>query len=220
MNPWRLLIGDRIKMNGLMVVTLCLFLVLLPSANAEVTQLSVDPENPVKGDVVTVSGMANPSEKVKIDVSFDRELEVSEGKYTFSLDDVKIPEGEDREFVVIAENCENIEAEAKLWGIIPFELSSKAEEGVAKISGSVPSFLFGDFDIIVEGESKAPNVNLRVQMTGYMRSDGNGDFSHSYDTSPIPTGEFEVTANKITKTITLEPAQENEEEGWSFPFLW
>lgn len=211
-----MLIGDRIKMNGLMVVTLCLFLVLLPSANAEVTQLSVEPENPVKEDVVTVSGMANPSEKVKIDVSFDRELEVSEGKYTFSLDDVKIPEGEDREFVVIAENCENIEAKV-MWGIIPFELSSKGG-GVAKISGSVPSFLFGDFDIIVEGESNASDVNLRVQMTGYMRSDGNGDFSHSYDTSSVPPGEFEVTANKITKTITLEPAQENE-EGWSFPFL-
>ncbi|MFP3945421.1 MAG: hypothetical protein ACLFVI_00820 [Archaeoglobaceae archaeon] len=179
------------------LITLLLILIHLNSV-AAVTDLNISPEDPVKGDTVTLSGTAQPDKEVKIETSFEKRVNVNDGKYEFSLDDVKIPKGENK-FTVIAHGCEDLKVSVKMI-LIWITLSSQAEDGVAKVSRSAPS---GTYDIRIHGKSNEDSVDLEIIATGYVKSNENGEFSYSYDTSSIPPGEFKVTAGGISQTVTL-----------------
>ncbi|MFP3910395.1 MAG: hypothetical protein ACLFVX_11135 [Archaeoglobaceae archaeon] len=165
-----------------------------------VTNLDISPENPVKGDEVTLSGRAQPGEEVKIEISFEREINVQDGKYEFSLGSVKIPKGENK-FTVIARGCEDLNVSVKMfWKLVGMDIGSEAKDGIAKVSRSAPS---GTYDIIIHGNSNQDLVDLKIVATGYVNANENGEFSYSYDTSSIPPGEFKVTAGGISQTVTL-----------------
>ena len=165
---------------------------------AEVVDLSITPENPVKGDVVTVSGKAQPNERVRIDVSFEKSVPVQEGRYEFSVSGVQIPSGDNR-FTVIAEGCDDLKVSVKVF-FIWVTLGAEASNGVAKISRSAPP---GTYDIVIHGRSSRDSVKLKITATGYVDADENGVFRYSYKTSSIPPGEFVVSAGSIKKTVVL-----------------
>lgn len=169
-------------------------------ASAAVTDFDVSPEDPVKGDEVTLSGNAQPGEEVKIEISFEREINVQDGKYEFSLDSVKIPEGENK-FTVIARGCEDLNVSVKMfWKLVGIDIGSEAKNGIAKVSRSAPS---GTYDIIIHGNSNQDFVDLEIVATGYVNANENGEFSYSYDTSSIPPGKFKVTVGNVSQTVTL-----------------
>lgn len=179
--------------------TLIFILLILAHTNsaAAVTNLNISPENPVKGDTVTLSGSAQPDKEVKIETSFEKKVNVQNSKYEFSLDSVKIPDGKNK-FTVIAHGCEDLKVSVKI--LIWLTLSSEAKNGTAKVSRSAPS---GTYDIIIHGKSNQDSVYLEIIATGYVKSNENGEFSYSYDTSSIPPGEFKVNAGNVSQTVTL-----------------
>ena len=63
------------------------------SEAATVTDWELLPENPVVGDMVEIRGIASPAEEINVRASFEKEVQVSDGRYEYLLEDVKIPMG-------------------------------------------------------------------------------------------------------------------------------
>ncbi len=158
----------------------------LNTADAAVVDFSVTPENPVRGDVITVSGTAEPGEEVRVDITFEKVVEVKDGEYVFSVSKIKIPDGKNR-FTVTAYGCIDLDVSARRLIIGSLDLpawitlSRDASNGVATISQSVPA---GTYDVIIHGRSDGSSVRLEITATGYITADESGRFSYSYDTFP------------------------------------
>ncbi len=188
--------------------TLLLFFIFLTAlagvSSAKVINFSIKPENPVKGDLVTIYGTASPNEEVKIDIAFERVVQVKNGEYVFEVNGINIPVKKNR-FTVTSYGCIDLDVSAK-WKIIDsiyspwVTLSRDATNGVASISQSIPT---GVYNVLIHGKSGQSSVKLKITATGYITADGNGKFSYSYDTSSMPTGKFTVSAGDLTKVITL-----------------
>lgn len=180
------------------ILTIVIFLLILPATSADVTKLDIEPQNPVKGEKVALTGTAVPEEEVKIDISFQQEVEVQDGEYSFSLDKVKIPKG-DNKFTVIASGCKNLKVSVVKF-FLTFTFGSEATNGTARISKSAPS---GTYDINIHGKSVNDSVNLKIIATTRLKANNNGEFTYSYDTTSIPLGTFVVTAGSEKEEVTL-----------------
>jgi hypothetical protein len=197
-------------MIRLLALFFSFLLLLFGVANAKVIDFSIKPENPVKGDVVTIYGTASPNEEVQIDISFEKVVPVKNGEYVFSVNGIKIPDGKNR-FTVTAYGCRGLDVSARrqiIGGLYTpwITLSKEATNGVASISQSVPP---GTYDVIIHGKSSQSSVKLKITATGYIKADESGKFSYSYETSSIPPGKFVVSAGGITKVITLAEYSES-----------
>lgn len=189
-------------------VLVLLFVLLTGLSSAEVVDFGVKPENPVKGDVVTIYGTAGPNEEVRIDISYERDVPVQNGEYIFSVDGIEIPDGKNK-FTVTAYGCADLDVSARrriIGGLYTpwVTLSEEATGGIASISQSAPP---GTYDVLIHGRSNRSSVRLKITATGYVKADESGRFSYSYETSSVPLGEFVVSAGGLTKIITLaEPS--------------
>nr|QNO53213.1 hypothetical protein HNLOENAD_00013 [Methanosarcinales archaeon ANME-1 ERB6] len=189
------------------IAFLILFVLLFHLVNAvgaEVIDFNVKPENPVNGEVVTIYGEAQPEEEVRIEISFENVVQVKDKGYVFSVEKMKIPEGENR-LTVRAEGCENLKVSVRrfILGISTpwITLSSKASDGVAEISQTnVPA---GTYDVLVHGKSSEESVRLIITAVGYEQADEAGNFSYTYETSPLPEGNFSVQAGNVTEIVNL-----------------
>ncbi|MBE8539352.1 hypothetical protein [Geoglobus acetivorans] len=193
-----------------MARALPLFFVLITillqnTVSAAVLGLTLTPENPVKGDVVVISGTASPGEEVRIDITFEKVVAVNNGEYVFSVSGINIPNTKNR-FTVTAYGCLDLDVSARrlLIGSLYLPawvtLNKDATNGVATISQSVPA---GTYDVIIRGKSGESTVRLKITATGYITADENGKFSYTYDTSPLPPGEFVISAGGVKRVITL-----------------
>lgn len=191
------------------------FLIFTDMASATVADLSITPENPVRGDKVILHGNAQPGEKVRVEIFFQKNVTVQNGKYLFPLDNVKIPE-EKNKFTVVARGCDNLKVSVKVF-LIWLTISSEAVNNTAKVSRSAPA---GTYDILIHGDSREDFVTLEITATAYINADENGEFDFTYDTSSIPAGEFTISAGNITRNIVLRepkftPPFESREGGGS-----
>lgn len=170
-------------------------------ADAAVSDWSFSPQNPVSGDILTIKGIADPGEKVDISVNFEKAVPVSAGKFEYVLDDVKIPDGFNNLFTVEAVGVKNLNVRVKT--LIWITKSSEATGDTAIISQSrVPP---GTYKIVIDGDAGEgiSQVNLKIKASQGIEADSNGDFSYSYDTKSIPTGDFEISVGGIKKLAIL-----------------
>lgn len=171
--------------------------------DAEVVNFDVKPANPVKGDVVTIAGQAQPNENVTIKVLFGNVVPVEDGRYTFFLPKINIPETVNR-FTLRAEGCDDVKVSIKDYAErYPHWVtrSSESNSGVAEVSGvDVPAVIY---DVLVHGRSSQASVRLAIAVEGYEKADATGHFSHSYDTSSLSPGKFTVQVQNKTETAYL-----------------
>ena len=191
------------------------FIILLTSiSGAKVLDFYIKPENPVKGDKVTIYGTADPNEEVRIDITFEKIVPVKDGKYIFSIERIDIPISKNK-FTVTVYGCTDLFVSARrvIIGDIytPWiTMSSKATNGIATISQSVPT---GTYDVKIHGRSNQDTVKIKIVATGYVKADKEGKFSYSYDTNPIPPGKFIISVDGISKTVTLYSSQSSSSTG-------
>ena len=172
------------------------------------------PQEPVSGDLLNINGSASPGEKVDTFVTFEKAVSVSEGKFEYTLEDVKIPEGFNNLFTVEAKGAKNLNVRVKM--VLWVTKSSNASGDTATVSQSnVPP---GTYKIKIDGNAGegVSEVNLKITAFQKIKADSNGNFSYSYDTTAVPPGNFEVKVGDITKEITLRP-QEIEEPSLVLP---
>ena|GEM_PF-675351 len=99
-----------------------------------VSHWDFSPEEPVSGDVLNIKGSAFPGEKVDIFVNFEKTVPVSKGKFEYTIDEVKIPEGLNNFFSVEAEGAKNLNVRVKK--VIWITKSSEASGDSAIVSQS------------------------------------------------------------------------------------
>lgn len=172
-------------------------------ATGSVKDWSVSPSNPVLGNTLEIRGNATPEQNLNISVSFERNVNVSDGKYVYELDDVEIPEGSNS-FVIKAEGVEDLNFTVKMF--VPLTRTFQADGGVAKFSDSnVPS---GSYDIRIDGNAKegVSTVRLTITAANMILVDSDGEFRYTYSTHFLPPGNFIVDVSGSSKEITLSPA--------------
>ena len=177
---------------------------VVAEAKAEVVNFEVKPQNPVKGEVVTIDGQAQPGENVTIKVSFEKLVPVEDAKYTFFIPKINIPETVNR-FTIRAEGCEDMKVSIKDHAErypLGVTFCSEASGDVAEVSvADIPAVIY---DIRIHGKSLEESVRLTITADlGYEKADEKGNFRHTYDTSSVPLGEFIVQAGNKTETVHL-----------------
>jgi len=188
-------------LKGFVLGALVIMLFLIP-VSASVSTVSISPANPVKGDIIIMEGTANPNEEVPITVIFHMNAPISGGKFSYQLYEVDIPSP--NRFTVIANNCKRLSVSASLTLIpFPFTLTTQKAGDTQTITQSgVPS---GTYNIKIFGDPAlwSSPVELTVKAWTKTRADSSGSFSYSYDTAPVPAGEFEVDVGGTERTVML-----------------
>ena len=192
-------------LRKILFVFLILIVVAVTVVEAEVINFAVEPANPIKGEVVTIHGQAQPNEDVTIRILFEKVVQVEDKKYTFFVPKINIPEAENR-FTVTAEGCEDLRVSIKDYAErYPHWVTRSSEangvSGVAEISeANIPAVIY---DVLIHGRSSEESVRLTITAEGYVKADNAGDFSYTYETSSLPTGKFIVQAGNKTETVYL-----------------
>lgn len=194
----------RRKEHVLMITSLSvliLALLTISPAAAAVSSWELSPENPTHGDTLRIKGSASPEEEVEIQVTFEKAVQASGGKYEYILEDVKIPEGFNNLFTVQAREAKNLNVRVKM--LIWVTKSSEASGNTATVTqSSVPP---GTYQIKMDGDAGGSStVNLKIIAVQRVKADSDGDFSYSYNTKAVPPGDFEVSVGGITKKVALQ----------------
>lgn len=207
-NNIKLIKSQRTKLIlGLLSAFLLIGLFVSPAA-AE-TDWKISPSNPTVGDTLKIKGTASPGEELIAEVSFAKELTVTEGRYQYLLEKIKIPKGKDNLFTVRGEGVENLNVSVtKLF--LTKKLSSDASDGTATISqGHVPPFTY---KVLINGDALSTSdedssVKLTVTASQTLKTNSKGKFEFNYHTSSMPAGEYTIKIGDSEKTIELKPTK-------------
>jgi hypothetical protein len=221
--------GYEHKMKKIALLFVLLFLIAVVAVEAKVIDLEVKPEKPVKGQEVTIQGRAEPGENVKIIISFKKDVQVENGEYTFSVENVNIPEGKNGVTITVR-GCTDLKVSSTKvsstnsaeryphWVTFGSEASGEvaerlqaerlqAEISQAKISEA--NIAAGVYDVLIHGTSKKKSVKIAITAEGYERADKKGNFRHRCRTDSMPLGKFTVQAGKETKNVHLSSPTSN-----------
>lgn len=185
------------------LLAIFLFLCLLISPVSAAVEWKILPSNPTVGDTMKIIGTASPREHFKLEISFEKKVPVSEGKYELLLKRIKIPKGNNNLFTVRADGVQNLNLNVKKY--VWFKLQSNASNGIATISqANVPPFTYR---ILIKGDalSEKSSVNLTVTASQTLKADSKGRFSYTYSTSSMSEGEYSIKIGDSEKTIVLQP---------------
>ncbi|AFV22865.1 hypothetical protein Mpsy_0656 [Methanolobus psychrophilus R15] len=195
------------------IVLLCamtmLFLVISSTALAEVTEVSISPQDPSPGETVTVTGKASPNEVIPVSISFEKAQDVSAGTYAYSLIAVTIPEGSES-FSLKATGVDDLKIEVRLpvLGYIPVPTS------MININGHVATFgtgkiNSGTYDIRLSGNSPDDKVTLSFNAKASITADADGNFAYTYTTDNIPQGNFNINIGGTPLQLKLGSTENN-----------
>ncbi len=186
----------------LLLIPIFLYLIVSPGAAAS-SSWELIPEHPAVGDTIEIKGTGFEGETAEVSVTFEKEVQVSDGKYEYLLEDVKIPSGFKNSFKVQATGADNLNVRAKM--LLWITKSGEAKDGVAVVSqAGVPE---GTYKIRIDGKSSASNVKLKITALQQVEVNSGGDLSYTYNTKSMPAGSFEVKVGDIEKQIDLKPGE-------------
>jgi hypothetical protein len=173
------------------------------SGTAAANDWELVPKTPVVGDMIEIRGANFTGETADVLVSFEKDVQVSEGKYEYLLENVESPSGFKNRFSVQAEGADDLNVRVKM--VLWLSRSAEAKGGVATVTQSaVPP---GTYQIRIDGKSKASEVKLKITGLQQMKVES-GNFSYKYNTESIPEGSFEITVEDVTKKVILQPAED------------
>lgn len=192
--------------------------ILIAPASADVTGWKLSPEDPIVGDVIKISGEAEPKEIIEVSILHEEIVPVSGTSYVYQINDLKVPtsvhggkstfsataSGEDDDVEV---DDINVRVKKGRW----FTRHADANLGVASISQSnVPSWM--NYFVKVDGEvSKDSEGNVTLVFESKYdaaKADKKGNFKFSYDTDSLPAGIYTISIGDISQEFTLSPAKE------------
>lgn len=184
-------------------------------AVAEVSQISISPEDPSPGDVVTVTGKASPNEVISASVSFEKKQPVSGGIFTYFLSGVTIPEGSDS-FGLVATGVDDLKIEVRLpvlgYVSVPGNLISTNGNIASFGTGKIKS---GTYDIRLSGGSREDKVTLSFTARASITADADGNFVYTYNTGNMPEGDYSI--NIGGKPLQLDLGNTEDDSSTSLP---
>lgn len=81
---------------------------------AEANNWELFPENPVVGDMIEIRGVNFTGETADVLVSYEKEVQVSEGRYEYLLENVEISPGFKNRFSVEAKGADDLNVRVKM----------------------------------------------------------------------------------------------------------
>jgi hypothetical protein len=206
-----------------MIILFCAtagILVVPVSASADVTSWELSTDCPSVGDVIKISGEAAPKEIIKVSILHEELVPVSEGSYTYQIDDLTIPKpvsGGDNSFKVNATGENGIIVKDMNIGVKKFKnwfsKNVEVKDGSAIISQSnVPSWMSYVVKINGEVEGNQEGSVKLVFESEYeaAKADKKGNFKFSYNTDSLPAGDYIITIGDDERKFTLNPAEEKD----------
>ncbi|MBW9220525.1 DUF4887 domain-containing protein [Methanothermococcus sp. SCGC AD-155-N22] len=178
-------------------------LVLTVSSVYGVSNLTVSPSDPKIGDVITITGKANPNEKINCQIWFEINPSINPPKYKYIMNNVEIPNASNS-FKIVAENVNRLYVSLKM-GIWVTKNKRANQDGVAVISKS--NIPVGTYDIKIGGTIKDPEkpVKLKIFASTKIKADENGNFKYSYRVNNIPEGTVvHLNIGGIKKDIVIK----------------
>lgn len=136
-------------------VFLCLiaFPVTAATNNWELT-----PENPVVGDIIEIKGTDFTGETAEVQVTFEKDVPVSDGRYEYLLEGVTIPDFNNR-FTVKATGADDLNLRVKM--LLWVTKTGEAKDGATTVSQSnVPP---GTYKIKIDGKQVLQMSKLRLR---------------------------------------------------------
>ncbi len=209
--------GDAFLMNHKKkLVLICTITVVILSmsftALAEVTDISISPENPSPGDTVTVTGKASPNEEISASVSFNNIQAVSDGTYKYQIGKVTIPDGSDA-FSLRAEGVDDLDISIKLLGI-PISVPAnyiQINNNIATFgTGKIKS---GTYDITLSGSAPGEQVVFSFGAKASITADSEGNFEYVYSTDNMPEGDFNINIGGQNLQMSLGTTDTNAGSG-------
>ena len=188
-------------LNSAAIILAPILILLFFSLTATAGEWNVAPSNPYLGDNLVITGNATPNQELTAEVSFEKNVIASKGKYEYTIPEVKIPTGKNNLFAVRAEQVNNLNVKVKK--LVEFTLSKNAIDGIATISQSKVPPLTYEVEMYGDALEEESNVKLRITASQTITADSNGNFRYEYETNTLPEGEFKITIGDISKTITL-----------------
>ncbi|WP_229395419.1 hypothetical protein [Methanosarcina sp. DH1] len=156
------------------------------------------PENSA-GDVIEIKGTGFVGDTAKVQVSFEKDVTVQDGKYEYMLENIIIPSGFDNSFTVQATGADELNVRAKI--ILWLTKSAKAQNGIATVSQTgVPP---GTYNIRIDGKASGSTVKLKITAVQEVEVDSEGNLNYEYNTKSIPAGSFKVIIGGVEKQIEL-----------------
>lgn len=121
---------------------------LVPVVDADVIEVEITPLDPVQGDVVNIFIKAEPIEELSVKISHTMEVNVSDEKYEYGIDNFTLPSSVNS-ITGKAFNVKNLHLSVKMQ--IWITKSVEAVDGVATISQS--NIKKGTYDIRIGGDA-------------------------------------------------------------------
>ncbi|WP_342304087.1 hypothetical protein [Methanolobus sp. ZRKC5] len=171
--------------------------------NAPLDEWSISPTKPYTGDILDIVGKTSPGENIGMTVSFTIYTPVIDNEYRYVFENIRIPGGSNS-FQVRSQKVADLNFIVHMF--VDFKRSFDAENGIAEFfEKNVPA---GNYEIAVEGNAMDGEKEVKIDFvaTQTIKADIAGNFSHKYDTSALPDGEFTVKIGDSEKIITLMPA--------------
>jgi hypothetical protein len=177
-------------------------LFIISSVNA-VSDVTISPEDPEVGDIIILTGKADPNEEVSCSAWFEINPAIDDPYYAALLYGVSIPEPPNN-FKVTAENVQLLGVSIKMgiWVTISDEADSSGNAAVSK--SNVPE---GTYDIKLVGKIKDTSepVTLKVYASTKIQADENGNFEYCYSTDSIDEGTtIYLNIGGVSKEVTVQ----------------
>jgi hypothetical protein len=179
------------------------FFILLSTAASAAVEWNISPSTPTVGDTLVIKGTGLPGASIKTDVSFEKAVAVSRGKYRYLLENVKIPASNNNCFTVRANGVQNLHVGMK--DIVWITKTAGASGGVATISQA--NIRSSTYSVLISGDALKgkSSVNLKTTASQIQKTDSKGNFEYRYDTSTMPAGKYTIIIGSSVKTIELRP---------------
>jgi hypothetical protein len=179
------------------------FFILLSTAASAAVVWNISPSTPTVGDTLVIKGTDLPGASIKTDVSFEKAVAVSGGKYRYLLENVKIPASNNNCFTVRANGVQNLHVGMK--DIVWITKTAGASGGIATISQA--NIRSSTYSVLISGDALKgkSSVILKTTASQIQKADSKGNFEYTYDTSTMPAGKYTIIIGSSVKTIELIP---------------
>ena len=186
-------------------ILLVLFLYGTPFGWA-LSDVSLSPENPRQGDIITIQIAGSPFEEVDVSISFGEELTVIDSSFTWS-NNVKVP---------IYPNVLSVTAEGVDFIRVSVDVddltltkTGMGTEGVATINHfdvSPGSYMVEISGNSLQGKEK---VSIIFNVSSIIRLDTAGEYEATYDSSYLPLGQFKTIVGTIETSVNITDSLPN-----------